>query len=217
MTDYTEKIRNLLDLAESSNEHEARAALLKARQLMAKYKVSEEALKDAEKQEVDRKRSGVTYSMRRDPWVELLASVIARYHCCKDYRIHVKGKQTSEAAFIGLTNDVEMCMQIFLYAVDCIRSKTRKMRRDYSVTVADGYGYGFATGLKEAYEQQQEEKGWGLVLVVPKEVNDAVSKMKVVKTNGHAKKINDADARAFRSGMKDGREFKEQKRIGEEA
>lgn len=39
--DYKEKIRKLLALAESPNEHEARAALLKARQLMAEHKLSE--------------------------------------------------------------------------------------------------------------------------------------------------------------------------------
>ena len=50
--DYKEKIRKLLALAESPNEHEARAALLKARQLMAEHKLTEAELKDVEKQQV---------------------------------------------------------------------------------------------------------------------------------------------------------------------
>ena len=50
--DYKEKIRKLLALAESPNEHEARAALLKARQLMAEHKLTETELKDVEKQQV---------------------------------------------------------------------------------------------------------------------------------------------------------------------
>ncbi len=37
-TDIKGKIRHLLALAESPNENEARAALLKARELMAKHK-----------------------------------------------------------------------------------------------------------------------------------------------------------------------------------
>ena len=41
MMDYKEKIRKLLALAESENENEAKAALLKARELMAEHKLSE--------------------------------------------------------------------------------------------------------------------------------------------------------------------------------
>lgn len=38
-TDYKDKIRKLLALAESPVEAEAKAALLKARQLMAEHKI----------------------------------------------------------------------------------------------------------------------------------------------------------------------------------
>ena len=41
MKDYKDKIKKLLALAESNNEHEARAALLKAKELMAEYKIEE--------------------------------------------------------------------------------------------------------------------------------------------------------------------------------
>lgn len=37
--DIREKILKLLNLADSPNEHEAKAALLRARELMAKYKL----------------------------------------------------------------------------------------------------------------------------------------------------------------------------------
>ena len=46
--DYKEKIKKLLALAESPNEHEAKAALLKARQLMAEHKIAEAELKDGD-------------------------------------------------------------------------------------------------------------------------------------------------------------------------
>lgn len=52
VTDYKEKIRKLLALAESPNENEAKLALLKARQLMAEHKLSEAEVKDLSKQEV---------------------------------------------------------------------------------------------------------------------------------------------------------------------
>lgn len=45
MKDYRKKIEKLLALSSSPNEHEAKAALLKARQLMAEHKLSEKDFK----------------------------------------------------------------------------------------------------------------------------------------------------------------------------
>lgn len=47
--DCREKIKKLLALAESPNEHEAKAALLKAKELMAEHKLSEMDVKDVGK------------------------------------------------------------------------------------------------------------------------------------------------------------------------
>ena len=44
--DYREKIKKLLALSESSNEHEAKSALLKAKKLMAEHKIAEIDLED---------------------------------------------------------------------------------------------------------------------------------------------------------------------------
>ena len=51
--DYKEKIRKLLALAESPVEAEARAALLKARQLMAEHKLTERECREAEQRVVE--------------------------------------------------------------------------------------------------------------------------------------------------------------------
>ena len=48
--DYKDKIRKLLALAESPNEAEAQAALLKARQLMAEHKLTERECREVEPQ-----------------------------------------------------------------------------------------------------------------------------------------------------------------------
>lgn len=211
--DYKEKIKNLLALAESPNEFEAKSALLKARRLMAKYKVSEQALQDVEKEEVIRKNTGITYSLRRDPWVSSLAAVIAKNHCCRSFQTRAKGKQTTEICFVGLSDDLSICVQIFTYAVDCIRSVTKKLRASKGAASADGYGYGFVVGLDDAYSRQQKEENWALVMVVPNAVNkfmDTIPK----KPNKSDRKIKDADARAFHKGVQDGHKFKEQKRIG---
>lgn len=84
--DYKEKIRKLLALAESPNEHEARAALLKARQLMAEHKLTETEVKDVEKQQVKDVRTDITCSKRRDPWIVSLSAIIGENYCRKGYR-----------------------------------------------------------------------------------------------------------------------------------
>ena len=49
MDNYKEKIKKLLALAGSNNEHEARAAILKAREIMGRYKLTEADLEEKEK------------------------------------------------------------------------------------------------------------------------------------------------------------------------
>lgn len=218
MADYRKRIHDLLALAEreTTNEYEARDALLRARKLMAEHKITELELENTEKQAVVRELTGVTYSMRRDPWILELSAVIGEHHCCRPFYTREKRKQVAEIGFVGLSGDTPLCRKIFVYAVDCIRMKTNKLRKEpyKGVSIADGYGYGFTMGLKDAYYKQQSEEGWGLVLTVPKEVNDFTDKMSRGKANTSSKK-KQASARSFIDGMNDGRKFHEQKRIKE--
>lgn len=211
MADYIKQIRNCLALAESSNENEARDALLTARRLMAKYKISEAEIMNADDQKVIKKLTGIDYSVRRDPWTAELARTIAEYHCCRSYQARQKGHSVAEIGFIGLSDDFSVCMEIFMYAIDCVRSKTKKLKKTHNVKVANGYGYGFVVGLSQAYEKQQTEEGWGLVLVASEAVNNVANNMKQKKQS--EKPLKEANAIAFRNGIKDGRKFHEQKRI----
>lgn len=167
--DYKEKIRKLLALAESPNEHEARAALLKARQLMAEHKLTEAELKDVEKQQVKDVRTDITCSKRRDPWIVSLSAIIGENYCCKGYRYRRYGEQTNCIGFIGLEDDVEICVAVFKYAVDCVLSEIKNIKKenacyysDYVKRLCNSYGYGFTAGVSEAFRKQQEEneQGW---------------------------------------------------------
>lgn len=206
-----EKINHLLALAASPNEHEARSALLKARKLMAKYKISECDIDNTKNQDVKRVVTDVTYSARRDPWTYLLAHVIAGNHCCAAYQLKGYRKQICTIGFIGFETDVGICEKIFLYAVDCVRSMTKTLKKN-GVKKADGYGFGFVVGLSEAYKKQEEEENWALVLVTPKEVTNSMSDMKPKRSTSEDK-IRSSDARSFIKGMEDGRKFHEQKRL----
>ena len=178
-SDIKGKIRNLLALAESPNENEAKAALLKARELIAKHKLTEAELAEEEKQAVRDVRTDITCSKRRDPWIADLSAVIGENYCCKGYRSHAKGRQTQTIGFIGLEDDVEVCIAIFKYAVDCIRAGVKSIRKEldgycpwYVKQQCDSYGLGFVNGIQTALRRQDEEKRgeFGLILAVDPQI-----------------------------------------------
>ena len=176
--DYKEKIKKLLALAQSPSEAEAKAALLKARKLMAEYKLTEADLKEAEEQPVKDILTDITCSKRRDPWIVNLSTIIGRNYCCQVYIRRNKHKQTILIGFIGLENDVEVCVNIFKYAVEVVLAEIKRIMKEdpcHSENAGVSYGYGFCAGLHKAFKKQQEENQneWGLVLVLPKAVAEA--------------------------------------------
>lgn len=219
---YREKIRKLLALAESPNEHEAKAALLKARQLMEEHKLTEAELKDVERKEVKNVLTDITCSKRRNPWIVDLSAAIGENYCCRGYRTHGYGRQTQEIGFVGFEDDVEICVEIFKYAVDCALSGIKQIKREnscysskYTKRLSDSFGYGFSRGISEAFEKQQEknEAGWGLVLVIPKEVEEATQDWK--SEAFQARTAEEISAGAYRVGYYEGKEFDPARRLQE--
>lgn len=102
MADYKDKIRKLLTLAKSLEENEAKAALLRARELMAKHKLTEADLGEAEQQAVRDIKADITFSKRRAPWISELSAVIGESYCCKEYRSYVRDQQTQTIGFRGI-------------------------------------------------------------------------------------------------------------------
>lgn len=222
--DYKERIRKLLALAKSPEENEARAALLKARALMAKHKLTEAEFAEVQTQAaraVKKCATSVTFSMRRSPWTNSLASVIGENYCCQAYFTHSKGKKTYTIDFVGLEDDMEICLTIFQYALDCVLSKNKRIRKEwkgyparYVNSLCDGYGYGFVSGLRKAFDQQKEEHAteWGLVLTTPKEVTDVTKGFK--HRNLYSQAAGQIDRGEYQTGYADGSKFDPTRRIG---
>ena len=193
MKDYKEKIRKLLALAESPNEFEAKAALLKAKELMAQHKIEEIDLIDVKSKKVKRIYTDYFFTKRGDFWIGTLAQIIAENYCCKSAGYVNHGSQKRQILFVGLEDDVELCSKIFEYAVETAKTlSSNYVKKEYKgcnlsikerSDIRKSYAYGFATGVKEAFEDQKEkdESGWGLVMVVPKEVNDECSDFRTDK------------------------------------
>ena len=187
MENVKDKIAKLLALADSPNENEARAALLKARELMAQHKLRPEECQKTENVRVRKENVPVSCSKTKYQWAVDLSAIIAEHYCCRAFRTHRGGERTYQIGFVGLEDDFEICKRIYLYAFDCVKTRSDEIFKDradmytpkYRRSLAEAYGWGFCRGLKWAFVRQDEEKQqeWGLVMVVPKAVEDVMNGM----------------------------------------
>ena len=214
---YKDKIRKLLALSKSSNENEAKAALLKARALMAEHKITEQEVFSECRSTIVRKTTKYSCSNRRDPWMSILANVIASHYCCRSYGAVEAGAQTRTIGFIGLPDDFDLCVMVFEYAVDSVRSAFKRFKKEFSMLstkelrkIENGYAFGFIAGLNEALKKQDEEyQDYALVLVTPREVEKEIEGMKVKQHNLNGR----ISTAKYNEGVEDGRNFRPDRRI----
>lgn len=213
MATIKEKIQKLLSLATSSNENEARAALLKAKELMAKNKLTEADFEDAKKQElVHVTLQDIKWtSDSGDVWMADLCKLIADNYCCTSAWSRNRGARTYTLVVSGLQSDVDICSEVIKYAVGFIRSRIKILSRrsgDRRMT-SKSYADGFVLGMQMAFDMQKEEHPeWGLVVVKPDELTDYEKSLgsKSVKT-----KKAKFDQLAYMKGQTDGQNFNTRK------
>jgi len=219
MIDNTANIKDtiakLLALAGSPNEHEAKAALLKARELMVKYKLREIDIKRLETAEVVERLTGITCTKMTNTWAARLSAIVADHYCCKAFRQHCSGEKKITVGLVGFADDIDICERVLTYAVDCAVSQCKQIRSQHKGAypakiirqMENAYGNGFCEGVKNAYlEQDAEHQEYGLVLITPQPVIDAITKM------GESSAYGDVNYSAYRmqfaqQGYRDGFQF----------
>lgn len=212
-----EKIRKLLALAGSSNENEAKQALLKARKLMAENKLSQADI-DLDEQTVMHIDTGVTCTKMTNPWAATLCAVVAEYYCCKCTRQHYKGDRKVTMYLVGLKDDVELCNKIYHYAYETALSLiSRNIHRYHSESASqvrerrNAFGWGFARGVQYALEEQRRaaednKESWGLVMVTPQPVLDFINNLGKPQSFGTIKRDEELD-KCRAHGMREGQKF----------
>lgn len=227
MIDYKEKIKKLLALAESDNEYEAQSAMIIAQKLMVEHKISISEIQDVGKREVIKKSANVTYSPRKDPWILSLANIVAKNYCCETGIYYDKIKpQTRHLNFIGLKEDIEICLIVFNYALDCIKSglndrkqKLKTICSQKEITfVCNGYAYGFIDGIKNAFEDQKREFeisniNWGLIVSTPPEVTEKLNSIAIRSKQFNSKQSESISKADYNVGKQDGKNFDITKRV----
>lgn len=212
-----DKIRKLLALGTSPNENEAKLALLKAKELMIKHKLTEADIEDKNAELVHITSDEVTWTTDSgDIWIAELSSLIAENYMCIAAWRTPRGRRTHQLVVTGLEQDARICTEAIAYAVGFVRGQIRILQRRHKSmnpkSVSKSYADGFILGLSIAFDEQREENPeWALVEVKPAKVQEYENELghKNVTTKQAA-----VDPLIRAKGMNDGIEFNRRKAIG---
>lgn len=223
-----DKIKKLLALsADNPSEAESYSALQKAQALMAQYKIEEGELTEEKRECVTCKTAFSYGSNSSDAYLNELAGIIADNFCCVNYLSRTHGTKRYNIVFMGLDEDVDVCIEAMTIAnTTILRGIDRvwkDMCKEYDLKYIParhfnpakvGYIEGYMKGLKEVFESQKEKnQEWGLVLVAPQEAQDFMSTLKVRDTASD-KSLTYA-INYYNEGYEDGKRFNMNKKIDE--
>ncbi|MDD3477385.1 MAG: DUF2786 domain-containing protein [Candidatus Izemoplasmatales bacterium] len=180
-----DKIEKLIKLSASDNENEAKAAMMKAQELMAKYEIDRERLSDGKE---ERPVVSFTSMPFRDDWVKDVANVIAHNFRCRLIMSCGRYKGSGgvfRLKFYGFEEDAEICINIFEYAVKVVRKRFGTLRaiyadagREFARNEKMNYTEGFCAGLHKNFEEQKaQSESFALALVTPPEVIEFVEQI----------------------------------------
>lgn len=179
------RVNKLLALAEdNSSVEESQTAFLQAQQMMVKYGVDPSDLDISEESKRVLEKSGSDYK-RLFWWERRLASIVAKNFRCKNYinNKYIEGKKQVQRRimFMGRDEDVKLAREMYKLAKEATLFYTKRYMQQNDLkgsSVKNDYILGFVDGLEEKFEDQinSQSQEWGLVLVVPKDVEERYKK-----------------------------------------
>ena len=206
-----EKIRELLNLgnvSRNNSEEEAKAAMLKAQELMAKYDISVEEVQEEEEEVYSHEECEHKWDYAyRIP----LANVLGKNFRCM---VYCRGKKV---VFMGHSSDAKICKATFEFAYQFIQRQGNAIyNKTYSwgrptKGVFNSYAHGFITGLQEAFDAQCR----ALAIVTPQDVVDEFTEITKDWKTKRTKNIgNDVtNQEVWSEGRRDGKEFLNKKQL----
>ena len=200
-------IKKVLELSRNNpSEEEAKAAALKAQELLAKYHIDIAEVEDMDISKAE-EITEITVNVPSKKWKYRLAQIVADNFRCKHFYY---GK--SVVVFYGHKTDAEVAAETFKYLFDmgnrCAGREVDKVfaQTGTSTGVYNSFVSGFCSGVSEALGKQCT----ALMLVIPKDVNESYAE----KTKGFSKMnvsglttgCNEHCASAYKSGKEKGRD-----------
>ena len=207
-------IKKVLELSKNNpSEEEAKAAALKAQELLAKYHIDMAEIEDIEDMKAE-EISEVAVDVPSKKWKYKLANIVADNFRCKHFYY---GKGT--VVFYGHKTDAEVAAETFKYLFDIgNRCAGRVVDKEFAKTgtsagVYNSFVVGFCDGVAEVLGKQCT----ALMLVVPQDVKEAYAEMskefKSMNCGSITTRRNDSCAGAYVSGKEKGREAVSSKQL----
>ena len=199
------KIEKLLALAGNNPyENEAKAAALKAQELMAKYHIDMERFESkTETKEIAEEiyLDNGKHTMKK--WKIGLAQIVSKNFRCKMYLLNSK-----DVVFYGYKEDAKIALQVFSFLFEVGNKFAVRLYNEYKKAgretkgVMNTYLQGFLAGISDVLEKQCT----ALMIVTPQEITDSFEQM---TNNWKTKKSSlrvAADAAAYSRGRQDGKD-----------
>lgn len=201
-----EKIKKLLKLSESPNEHEAQRAIMKAQELACKIgiEISNINVEEDEEFVVD---EAVTFKKTVSPEEKAIASIIAKNFKVETY---IMNSYNTTINVIGFPEDVEIFKTVFNYALKNFRKFRKEFINEYKTThqyvrmtpLKNSYLFGFIRGLDDKFKENVMEHA--LIIVTPALVKQHVNEMNFRTCRKSSRSVSrDSDVR--NRGYSDGR------------
>lgn len=200
-------IKKVLELSKNNpSEEEAKAAALKAQELLAKYHISMSEIEDIDTANVE-EISEVSVDVPSKKWKYKLATIVANNFRCKHFYY---GKGT--VVFYGHKTDAEVAAETYKYLFDIgNRCAGRVVDKEFAKTgtsagVYNSFVAGFCDGIAEALGKQCT----ALMLVIPQDVNESYEERSkgfgTMRCGGLSTKRNESCSGAYSSGKEKGKE-----------
>lgn len=179
------KIKKLLSLSQSQNENEAKLALLKAQELMLRYDVSAEKINENHKSIVIELETKYYFTNYKNIYLAQGIEMISDLYLCKVCACCYGKSSKRYIKIIGRDTDCKTLEKVIGFIKSSVDQWAKEIKAQFNINIKtlnaikNDYGIGFCEGLLELLEKQKEtiQQEQGLVLSVPKEVTDYISKI----------------------------------------
>lgn len=206
--DMQKVIRDLFAKAASTHSpHEAESAILKAHELMAKYKISSVTTEE----NIEYTRESCQHTGNRS-FRRLLAQAIAP-------NFKVRYFLSNQAVtFYGRSEDVRIAKEVFEYAYRFAHREANRHCKDLKLNhfntdgIYNSYTFGFCKGLREKLDCQST----ALMVIVPKDVEEQYANLsKDFKTTSRTLKVGGYAGSVYQKGVQDGRSILNRRSLSE--
>ena len=209
-----EKIKKLLALANSSNEHEARSAAAMANKMMVAHNITMQEVKTDRNYE----ESVIEESSKRSQESKFIMNLMQRYFFVETYCERSRKTKTTKTVFVGTPENVEIASYIYDFLIGAFRSSWEVFKKENNLKASSkqSYYFGLWKGLGEQFEaaKTEVETETGLVVVKDSEIQKWMKSQGTNVTQRSAK-VATRDQGSVEAGREAGRNMEIRRGIGE--